>query len=281
MYQELPTATGFKKSVLDAISSLYTDLEESKQPKSLKVNDKAIKVFPMTFSIPEEYIVKMVPAKERPFSRVVPGDESTYFSIYEEAQYRQDLSRSLFSITYKKGGWDCLRHYEILAAGALPLFFEINKCPNQTISLHPKKLYNLILQYPGLSYTANRVEKHRMSIENLKMETQGIDKRLYMAVTSALLQYTRNVFSTKAMAAYVLSAIKKNQVALGSPAGQKSGFPSKILYISHQDHDMDKGDYMTDFLLHGLLSLLGSSAVTEFPHRDGLYKTEREFNESR
>ncbi len=37
---------------------------------------------------------------------------------------------------------------------------------------------------------------------------------------------------------------------------------------------------MTDFLLHGLIALLGSSAITEFPHRDGLYKTEREFNES-
>ena len=129
--QELPSASGFKKSVLEAISSMYTDLELSKVPKSLKVNDKMLKVFPMTFSIPEEFIVKSVPPKDKAFGRVIPGETSTYFSIYEEMQYRQDLSKSMFAITYKKGGWDCLRHYEILAAGSLPLFFDIDKCPNQ------------------------------------------------------------------------------------------------------------------------------------------------------
>ena len=40
------------------------------------------------------------------------------------------------------------------------------------------------------------------------------------------------------------------------------------------------GDYMTDFLLHGLRALYGGNTVVDFPRRDGLYKTTAEFNKS-
>jgi hypothetical protein len=104
----------------------------------------------------------------------------------------------------------------------------------------------MILKYPGLLYTANRVDKHLMKFENMHMDTKDLDKRLYMAITASLLQYTRNVFSTKAMAAYVLNTIKKHQAELtvkmnsGPVNTPTNGFPQNILYISHQDHDMDK-----------------------------------------
>ena len=43
-----------------------------------------------------------------------------------------------------KGGWDCLRHYEILMNGCIPLFLDIKNCPKDTISTLPKKkLINL------------------------------------------------------------------------------------------------------------------------------------------
>jgi hypothetical protein len=31
----------------------------------------------------------------------------------------------------KKGGWDCLRHYEIIGNGCMPYFENIEKCPKK------------------------------------------------------------------------------------------------------------------------------------------------------
>merc|ERR1712037_614761 len=39
-----------------------------------------------------------------------------------ETRYYDQYSESLFGHTKKKLGWDCMRHYEIIAAGAVPLF---------------------------------------------------------------------------------------------------------------------------------------------------------------
>jgi hypothetical protein len=46
----------------------------------------------------------------------------TGYKFTEEKDYYDDLARSFFGITMRKGGWDCERHYEILAAGALVMF---------------------------------------------------------------------------------------------------------------------------------------------------------------
>ena len=40
-----------------------------------------------------------------------------------------DLARSRFAITTRRGGWDCLRHYEIAAAGAVPCFRQLEAKP--------------------------------------------------------------------------------------------------------------------------------------------------------
>jgi hypothetical protein len=44
---------------------------------------------------------------------LIPGKYSAY--IYEnEKEYYQSYQNSIFALTYKKMGWDSLRHYEIL-----------------------------------------------------------------------------------------------------------------------------------------------------------------------
>lgn len=200
--------------------------------------------------------------------------------MYEELKYREDMSNSLFVLTYKKGGWDCLRHYEILAAGALPLFVEINKSPNGTLTAHPKRLYERILNWPGLSLNASRsvTNRHVMEFTNLAFDMSSFDKKLYMAVSAALRQYTLNVLTTKAMAKYVLETIRSHQMTqLGSIS---TVLPKNILYLTHHDDDMNKGDYLTDMILHGLKKLLGDNAVTDFPKRNPLYKLDKDFNKS-
>jgi hypothetical protein len=56
------------------------------------------------------------------------GLPSAYAFTSEEAYY-DDLNRSRFAITTRRGGWDCLRHYEIAAAGAVPCFRNLEAKP--------------------------------------------------------------------------------------------------------------------------------------------------------
>lgn len=51
------------------------------------------------------------------------------YAFASEAAYYADLAASRFAITTRRGGWDCLRHYEIAAAGAVPCFRQLEAKP--------------------------------------------------------------------------------------------------------------------------------------------------------
>ena len=97
------------------------------------------KVKPLYFAIPEELIVSTVPAKTREYATIVPGDLSTY--IYDnEEDYYKGYQESFFGVTFKKGGWDCLRHYEIIMNGCIPYFPDLQQCPQHTMLTFPKRV---------------------------------------------------------------------------------------------------------------------------------------------
>ena len=99
-------------------------------------------LIPITFSIAEEKICSQVNIHEKCkiMSSLIPGDTTTYIYNTEE-KYYNEYKQSYFAITKIKGGWDCLRHYEILANGCVPIFIEIEKCPPNTLSILPKDLF--------------------------------------------------------------------------------------------------------------------------------------------
>lgn len=103
-------------------------------------------VLPVTFAIPEEKIAKGIARKDK--SRMFPPhivdselvqhpefrkyvkegpQETPVFT--EEADYYQSLKESQFGITVKRAGWDCLRHYEIAANGAVMCFRALSTKP--------------------------------------------------------------------------------------------------------------------------------------------------------
>lgn len=58
------------------------------------------------------------------------GVEARKLYIFDnENDYYDDMQKSWFGLTCKKGGWDSLRHYEILAAGSCLLFRDYNTKP--------------------------------------------------------------------------------------------------------------------------------------------------------
>ena len=100
-------------------------------------------IFPLSYCIPDEYIVNddILAAKTKEVAPLIPGDTSTYiFGPDQEAEYCKMYQTALFAHTHKKGGWDCLRHYEILGNGCLPIFKDLQHCPSTTLTTFPKEL---------------------------------------------------------------------------------------------------------------------------------------------
>lgn len=197
-------------------------------------------VYPIQFSIPEIKCVQKIPAKYRDFAYIVPGDLSTY--IYtQEQDYYKDYQQSYFAITKYKAGWDCMRHYEILANGCIPYFVDIDECPEDIMVFLPKDLIKEAMNLEGVSY--QHIDHNRFN------------KAKYYALLNKLLEHTRNHLTTKKMAQYVLDTIGYTGTG-------------KILFLSQEVSP----DYLRECMLIGLKELL-HTRVVDVPKIDFLYKT--------
>ena len=139
----------------------------------------------------------------------------------EEIHVRKERRKQSSPIHYKKNGWDCLRHYEILANGSIPLFIKLDDCPNNTLTSFPKKellkfynLYNNILNY----YNPLKIYKKRFrniskfyyygkfffkklpSPDSFIKKNQDINQ-----IRNYLLEYTKKNLTSEKLADYVIN----------------------------------------------------------------------------
>jgi len=97
-------------------------------------------VLPISFAATESAMATRFLDKEQLFGTCVPGDPSTYkWHFFTQREYYKDYNRSFYGITHKKAGWDCNRHYEILASHCVPYFHNLEECPHLTMTNFPKK----------------------------------------------------------------------------------------------------------------------------------------------
>jgi len=98
------------------------------------------RVLPISFAATESAVATRFLEKEQMFGTCIPGDPSTYkWDFWTQREYYKDYNRSFYGITHKKGGWDCNRHYEILASHCVPYFPNLEACPALTMTNFPKK----------------------------------------------------------------------------------------------------------------------------------------------
>ena len=147
-------------------------------------------IHPFSFYIPDECIVTEIPLKSRLLASIIPGDLSTYIFKNKEKEYNDMYKKSRFALTKKKGGWDCLRHYEILMNGCIPLFENLNDCPIFTITTYPKHL------------NTQAYELYNNWIEN----EEYINK--YNLLLNEYLEHSRNNCTISSQTKYFLSKIK-------------------------------------------------------------------------
>jgi len=198
---------------------------------------------PITFSFPEEKVITHIPKKTKFISDLVPGRLETY--IYKtETDYYNEYQTSLFATTIKKGGWDCMRHYEIIANGCIPYFPDIEKCPPNTMALLPK---DLLIQ-GNLLYNKYK----RSNSLNIPECNEHIQK---------LLSYMRDHLTTRKMCMYVLDK------AIVNPNNIQFLYPQNILFLSGEQTP----DYLKCLTLHGFKEVFGSKCH-DFPKIPHIYK---------
>lgn len=200
-------------------------------------------IYPVGFSIPESKITNSIPLKTKLLAHIVPGVRSTYIYNKEE-DYYNELRSSFFAITKKKAGWDCLRHYEILANGCIPLFKDLELLP-QTIMTHFPRI---------LIRESNELYLKMREDGPLSRHTD----RCYRYIAE-LLRWTRKNLTNQAMATYILS---------------KSGHADakSVLFLSRRQ----RCDYLRCLTLCGFKQLF-RERCHDFPKIRHLYKNYRQF----
>ena len=103
-------------------------------------------VHPIGYCFPEwKFRESSLVQKTKDMATVIPGEKSTYIFREEEAYY-SDYQSSKFAMTWKKLGWDCFRHHEILFSSCVPIFPDIDECPPLTLTHYPKDICLEIMQ---------------------------------------------------------------------------------------------------------------------------------------
>jgi hypothetical protein len=224
------------------------------------------KHYPIAFAIPLSYYVEHVP-RTKSFDwmplmpKHTPARGSYEASIEDEDLFREMYSQSYFAWTHSRAGWDCMRHYEIFAAGAVPFFYDIGRCPRNTLGHLPKALLTRVTRMDGLRHifeNGGKYTQHNM-YGGVNFNRHGnIDARHfnlteYYALADELLAYGRKYLTTRAVAAYVLKTLGAENA-------------KRVILFSRGPYD-----YLEITLIHGLQDL-GIQLVVASGPKDYLYK---------
>lgn len=142
-------------------------------------------IYPISFAIPKEKLTKEFPQKIKKIADYIPKVTGSGYIYNTEEEYYKGYKESLYGLTHKKSGWDCMRHYEILANYCIPYFPDINNCPVTTMTNFPKEL----------------IKRSNELYETDCNEQYEILDRLFI--------YTTENLTTESLAKYVLDTVSK------------------------------------------------------------------------
>lgn len=180
-------------------------------------------VWPISFSYPRE----PMPLNPTPAELVAPIIPGYPYTFTDERNYLETYRQAYLGVTHRKAGWDCFRHVEILASGALPLMIDADEIPGFAMVHYPKRAMGVVstlAQATGAPPDESTRQQFR--------------------------DYFARHLTSAAMARYLLRASDLNDEA-------------RILFIdeSLQGH----ADYLSSLTLIGLKQVLGVNCHVMFP----------------
>ena len=168
------------------------------------------KVFPTNLGVPEEVILPIdLEKKTKMYQNTYPkysffenptdlGGGSSHYKYESEEEYYKDLSQSWFGLSSRRGSWDSLRNYEIIASGSLLIYRDYL---NKPISCGP-------LNVPCLSYSTKN-ELYQI-FDRLVPNNKPTDE--YMFLLEAQREWLLNYGTTTAVAKNIKNIIKQNTI---------------------------------------------------------------------
>jgi hypothetical protein len=210
--------------LLDTQSENSSSAASRTEPDELLLGQECFNelgVFPISFSWPGPVRVGEG-ARKRALAPIIPGQP---YSFFDYQAYLRCYQQSEFAITFKKVGWDCFRHLEILFSGSIPLMPDVSLIPEYTMIHYPKALMVGALQDSRNGQPASGV------------------------LSEELRKWCSQHLTSESMSNYFLAL-----------AGADT---RSVLFVDRQLPN--QCDYLSVMTLIGLKQLLGSSVHVQFP----------------
>ena len=176
---------------------LWSDLKPEMVDKSIYFKREIYQdlpgIHPINFAMPVEKIASIYREKVNLVAPMDPRNKASYIYNTERSYYTQ-YAESLFGVTTKKNGWDCVRHYEIVANNCIPLFLDINECPTDIMTTLPKAPLKEALQL---------VKDH-----GVEWFAEGEGEQKWLELNDEIQQHFRKYCTTNALADYFLNTIR-------------------------------------------------------------------------
>ncbi len=160
--------------ILENIAKQIKYYKRELLPKNLDI------AHPISFSFPEFFLNNKNLDIRKKTNILAPMDPRFLNSyIFDEESYFTQYANSIFATTTKKNGWDCLRHYEIIASGCLPYFPQIEEKPETIMKNYPANLQKDINKiFEKIILNASNID----SVENLNLIKNSKTKILNRAI---------------------------------------------------------------------------------------------------
>jgi hypothetical protein len=195
----------------DQSESILSDFYGKSLYFKRELNTKDDKLNPVGYCFPQQYFRKStIEDKIKSTATVIPGIKSTYI-FNNEDEFYEDYTKSLFGLTWRKLGWDCFRHHEIIFSSCLPIFPDINECPEHTLTRYPKDICKKILQMDGLrniEYDRQWIAHNLYYYKVSPIDINDININQYQELLDEILEYSFNNNSSRKMLDYILNFTK-------------------------------------------------------------------------
>ena len=154
-------------------------------------------VYPISFSIPKN-LINIQPVENK--IKIISNSSSyeTGYLYSDEETYYKNYTNSYFGLTKKKAGWDCLRHYEILMNGCLPLFSNLHNLPKNIMIHWDKEL---------LKESLDLFWDFRIHKKDFDLNAKNISDSVYNELRNKLADNLKTNLTTENMFNYILSKL--------------------------------------------------------------------------
>ena len=180
---------------------LWSDMHVEKVDKCIYfkreiIDDTYPGLHPINLALPVEKMSSIFRNKNKLLAPMDPRNKASY--IYnDEKSYYEQYAESLFAITTTKNSWNALRHYEIMANNCIPLFLDMEKCPEKNMVTLPKLLLKEALD--------------KVNQKDLEWFTTSEGISAWYDLNDRIQNHFRKYCTTEALAKYVLDVVKQHQ----------------------------------------------------------------------